>query len=156
MKKLALAIAATFTLLGGCSGSEQGSAKGSEAVQPKKALTAAEVTTAFKDQGLPIDKVEVYTAENDPNTLLGRPNQYVGKANFVDTRHPSEEADNAVEVFANVEDAKARHDYVESIAKSAPMFAQYLILSGNTLVRLEKALTPTEVEQYRAALGEAL
>lgn len=50
--------------------------------------SAADTVQQLKAQGVPISKVETYTEENDPNKLQGRPGQYVGKANFRDSRVP--------------------------------------------------------------------
>src|SRR5690348_5324921 len=41
--------------------------------QPK---TAAQFVQALKDAGMPIGEIFAYDASNDPNHLLGRPNQY--------------------------------------------------------------------------------
>ncbi|MED0678273.1 hypothetical protein [Aneurinibacillus thermoaerophilus] len=39
----------------------------------------------MKESGLHIGKTKTYTASNDPNKLLDRPDQYTSKVNFVDT-----------------------------------------------------------------------
>jgi hypothetical protein len=37
---------------------------------------ATEVVQALENEGMPIGESKTYTAENDPNELLGRPSQY--------------------------------------------------------------------------------
>lgn len=48
-------------------------------------LSAKDVIDKLKSAGLPIDNIIVYTEDTDANKLLGRPNQYISKANFADT-----------------------------------------------------------------------
>ena len=145
----ALAIVSMVAACGGETPQQNGKAPQQEIVA---APTIDAVLKAFKEKALPIEAVEIYTAETDPNKLLGRPNQYTGKANFVDSRHKDAGDSNAIEVFETAEAAKSRHDYVEQVTKDIPMLVQYLILSDRVLVRLDKALTPTEVDAYRAAI----
>ncbi|SNS20804.1 hypothetical protein SAMN06295912_102270 [Sphingomonas laterariae] len=154
MKKMVF-VAALAIAVSGCNqkAAEEDTKPAAEAAPaPEKTVTAADVIDHFKKQGLPISDITVYTAENDPNKLLGRPNQYVAKANFFDTRHPADEANNTVEIFASEESAKARRDYVEAVTKDMPMLVQYQFLAGNILIRLDKAVTPAESEEYRKAL----
>ena len=47
-----------------------------------KLETAEDYANALKDAGLPIWKIEVWTAETDPNEKLGRPNEYTSKIDF--------------------------------------------------------------------------
>ena len=49
------------------------------------------IALKLKGQGLPVRTVNVYTEETDPNKLLGRPGQYVGKANFRNPRADSDD-----------------------------------------------------------------
>ncbi len=37
------------------------------------------VVRELEARGVPVGEVEVYNEDNDPNKLLGRPGQYVGK-----------------------------------------------------------------------------
>lgn len=123
-----------------------------------KSLNAEEVTKRLKASGLPIDGIIVVTEETDDNKLLGRPNQYISKTYFIDTRHEGEglepDEQNTVEVFASDDDAKSRREYVERVTKDMPMFTQYIIQKGPVVVRLDKALTASEAKQYEDALSE--
>jgi hypothetical protein len=47
---------------------------------------ANEVVQRLEAEGMPIGESKAYSAENDPNELLGRPGQYTSKVIFKDTR----------------------------------------------------------------------
>lgn len=131
-----------------------------QSTQPKDAKSIVEALAAA---GMPIGKIEAYTAENDPNKLLGRPGQYISKANFVDKRINEPMSDTvdvlnggSVEVFANEQDAKNRFDYVSNIAKAGGMFSEYDFRDGNVLLRLSHDLTPSQEKAYEAAIQKVL
>ncbi|MFN8511345.1 MAG: hypothetical protein U0232_14560 [Thermomicrobiales bacterium] len=101
----------------------------------------------------------VWTAETDPNKLLGRPFQYTSKVTFRDTRLPlrpnprSMPAD--VEVFATAADLQSRKTYIESVIKTSPQFVQYVYSANLALLRLGKGLTPDQAAAYEAAFAKA-
>jgi hypothetical protein len=103
-------------------------------------------------QRFPLKDVVSYTAETDPNKLLGRPGQYLAKISW-----KLEGDDATIEVFRNAEDAKKRADYVELIGKSTPMLLQwvYVNLRRNAVLRLPKDVTPAVAKEWRTML-EAL
>lgn len=145
-------------LLWGCGSQEK--------VQPikKTPANAEEVVKALKESGLPIGDISVFTAENDPNSLLGRPGQYTSKVNFVDTRINEQVSEGisitnggSVEFFASTDDAKKRYDYVSSIAKSGlAMFVEYDYLVGKALLRVSGKLTPKQAAEYETKLKEIM
>lgn len=154
MRRTAVLAAITLLFAAGCGGSSKSSSP----------TDAAAVVAKLKAAGLPIANVAVVTAANDPNQMLGRPNQYTGKDTFTDTRiDPSKARDNeagtvdlggAVEVFSNSSDAKRRAAYITSMKKSMPMFGtEYDYISGDVLLRLSQALTPDQTAAYKTALG---
>jgi hypothetical protein len=99
----------------------------------------------------------VFTAATDPNHLLGRPNGYLSKAAFSDTRAASAAAEGSVEVFPDEAGATARQHYITSIAKSGVAFAaEYDYLRGPVLLRVPQALTPEQAAEYEQALGKAV
>jgi hypothetical protein len=55
---------------------------------PSQPIKAEDILDALKRAKVPIEKEIVYAPETDPNNLLGRPNQYVGKASWNDKRAP--------------------------------------------------------------------
>lgn len=141
---------------------EAGQQQSAQQQEQQKPHDAKAIIEALKEAGLPIGEIEAYTAETDPNELLGRPGQYVSKANFVDTRIKEEVGENvevenggSVEVFANEEDAKRRFDYVSEIAKSG-LFSEYDYLHGTVLLRLSHKLTPDQAKEYEQKLAEIL
>ena len=117
--------------------------------------TADSISSLLQGRGLPIDKITVFTAETDPNALLGRPHQYTSKVNFHDSRlePPRDPArldvqdGGSIEVFANQDDAEPRFDYVSGLAKS-PLFAEYDYVEGKALLRLSHQLTPDQASEY--------
>ena len=125
-----------------------------------KALAAAVPTAKLTWTG---------TAANDPNHLLGRPNQYTSKIAFADSRIPSSDTSfggssayktgdvqlgGSVEVFSKPGDAEARAKYVEAVTKSVQMFAEYDYVRGDIVLRLSHFLTPDQAAAYKAALDK--
>ena len=105
----------------------------------------------------------VYTAENDPNHLLGRPNGYTSKASFTDSRIKASEAkDNSagavdlggsVEVYADEAGAAARKKYIDDLMKNAPILgSEYSYIAGPALLRVSQQLTPDQAAEYESAL----
>jgi len=144
MKILLAMMAAGFVWAAGCSDA-----------LAKKAVTPEVVLATFEKAGIPIADKEVYTAETDTNKLLGRPGQYIAKANWADSRleQPNDDmAGGSVEIFRNERDLKARKDYVDNIGRAMPAMAQYQYRKGLVLIRLDKALTPAQAAEYEKAL----
>lgn len=122
---------------------------------PSQNLTAEEILNALKTANLPIEKELVFTAENDPNKLLGRPNQYTGKASWNDKRIEPLTSDSksmTVEVFASAEDLKNRRKYVEGVTKAMSPLAEYQYVHKNALLRLNHKLTPQQAAEYEKVL----
>ncbi|CCB73347.1 conserved protein of unknown function [Streptantibioticus cattleyicolor NRRL 8057 = DSM 46488] len=101
------------------------------------------------------------TAENDPNHLLGRPNQYTSKVTFSDSRVPAGDTSHldatdigkggAIEAFATPADAEARAKYVQAVTKSMPALAEYDYQHGTILIRVSHFLTPAQAAAYKTA-----
>lgn len=130
-------------------------------VEAVQAPDAAAVVERLQAAGLPIGEVIVYTAETDPNDLLGRPNGYLSKAAFTDTRITDTagvaEGDVAlgggVEVFADEADAQQRMDYIQSVLDEMGMLGtEYDFVAGPVLLRLSQELTPEQAEEYEQVL----
>jgi hypothetical protein len=122
--------------------------------------SAEEVLLGLQAKGIPIGEYIVYTAETDPNQILGRPGQYIGKANFRDaTLQPvlaqiDVSEGGTVEVFATVEEAEARRAYVEETLSVLPLPPEYIYLEGTVLLRLSHRILPDQALLYEAALQE--
>lgn len=156
-KSIGLLLIAVSLTLSACSGSNTQKGEKAEATEAILSLDAAATLSALQKTGLPIEDITPLTAETDDNKLLGRPNQYTSKADFIDSRYPGEEGleqVNTVEVFANEEDAAARQKYVEEVTKGVPFLTQYIFREGSTVLRLDKALSPDHAKEYQAALAD--
>ena len=115
-------------------------------------LTGTTVAASLQASALPVQDVRVFTAESDPNSLLGRPNQYTAKVSWRDTRGGD---DATLEVFANAADLEARRAYTDAISKAGSAFAQYIYpnTSRLALLRLPHALTPDQAAEYERWLA---
>ncbi|MER6175729.1 hypothetical protein [Streptosporangium sp. NPDC001681] len=131
---------------------------------PTTDLDAAGVVKAITEQGLPVTLTVTYTADTDPNKLLGRPNGYTSKASFTDQRVDAskvasgKEGDvglgGSVEVFEDAEQAEQRADYIQGIGEKLPVLGEYDYVAGPVLLRVSKELTPQQAEAFEAALGK--
>ena len=114
-----------------------------------------DVINAFKDAGLPIGVVVVYDEATDPNSLLGRPNQYIAKASWEDTRieqYGDSPRGGTVEIFDSTKALNDREEYLEQFV-TMPMFLQYMYKHKNMLVRIEGDLTPSQAKEYENILN---
>ena len=126
-------------------------------VTKQKEDPAGVIVKKLKDAGLPITSEVIYTEDTDPNHKIGRPNGYVAKASWADSRYeqPPKEAENmvggTVEVFANEEDLQRRKAYVEEVTKNMPMVNQYIYAHGLALMRIPAEINPSQAREYEAA-----
>ncbi|AJF70443.1 hypothetical protein [Streptomyces vietnamensis] len=178
MRQPALSAAALVIALGALTacgaGSDQkndetkntGTASAAPTKAPTKALTASDAFKQLSGKVATAKLSGVVTEDNDPNKLLGRPNQYTSKITFTDSRIKAEDVagtekgsvglGGAIEVFPTAADAQARADYIQSVTKGMPMLLEYDYVSGTMLVRVSHYLTPTQAADYKtaaAALG---
>jgi hypothetical protein len=117
------------------------------------------IVDALKTAGLPIGEVTIYTAESDPNHLLGRPNQYTAKASWHDTRLPQPQNATLVQVsdgggieaWPDADGAQNRMKYLQSLGKQLPIAVEHNFQKGALLLRVSKDLTPEQADEYRKA-----
>jgi hypothetical protein len=160
----------TATLLAAC-GSSHPAATGSPTLAAASHAPATSTQAAstpaliakFKAAGLPVTSTYVFTAANDPNHLLGRPNGYVAKVAWTDSRINASDlgVDNSagsvdlggsIEQYSGSGDAKSRMKYIQSIEKAMPMVGtEYDYVVGTFLVRVSSQLTPTQADAYEKA-----
>jgi hypothetical protein len=116
-------------------------------------ITTKDLIEKFKEEKIPIEKTIEYTAETDKNNFLGRPGQYIAKSDFWDNRLEVNE-DNycSIEVFNNTKDLENRKKYIEGIIESMPIMTQYLYSNNTILLRLPKAMNPSQADEYKKVL----
>jgi hypothetical protein len=124
-----------------------------------RTLTAGQVARRLKAHGLPVAGIEVFTAADDPDHLLGRPGEYTSKSEFADSRITGEAgqgvtAGGSVEVFADQAGAVRRARYIQALVQAAPVLgAEYDYVAGGVLLRVSGQLTPAQARQYKRALA---
>ncbi|MGW3629323.1 hypothetical protein ACWD7F_04035 [Streptomyces sp. NPDC005122] len=101
------------------------------------------------------------TAENDPNKLLGRPNQYTSKITFTDSQISADDVTGtdkgdvsrggAIEAFSSPTDATARAKYIQAVTKGMPALSEYDYVHGTVVVRVSHYLTPKQASAYESA-----
>jgi hypothetical protein len=169
---LRITLAITLAALVGCStsssssNSSPGGAPSLSSSPEPKHVSAKDIVAGMKAAGLPIGAVDVYDEKTDSNKLLGRPGQYIGKANFEDTRltptlGPPKlggidvNSGGAVEVFADSTSLGKRKSYFEGLAKGSSLFTEFDYAAGLGMLRLSHALSPTQTKQYVTAFTKA-
>ena len=123
--------------------------------------TADDVTKSLGEKIATVKLIRAYSAADDPNHLLGRPNGYTSKTAFGDSRVASTDVEylaadavergGSVEVFADEAGARTRMDFIQSVAKSMPLVGEYDYVKGPVLVRVSRFLTPDQAKEYEAA-----
>ncbi|MGW4412857.1 hypothetical protein ACWEJ6_53420, partial [Nonomuraea sp. NPDC004702] len=78
---------------------------------------AATIVGDLGANGVPAKLGTVYDENTDPNKLLGRPNGYLSKAEFTDSRVKADGA-GSVEVFEDAGSAEARAEYIQALGKT--------------------------------------
>ena len=127
-------------------------AVGIYALNKKPSMTAEQVVSELQRGSLPIDDIIVYDKNTDENKLLGRPNQYISKVNFADTRleqfDPASPNGGTIEAFNSTSDLNRRKAHNEMIMKTYPVFTEYLFVHGKYIMRLSKDLSPEQAKEY--------
>ncbi|KOU14512.1 hypothetical protein ADK52_36765 [Streptomyces sp. WM6372] len=164
----AAAAVITTALLAGCSAATstpKAAPSGQTAAPaPAPSKAAADAAGAFAAISAAVPSAKLggtVTAENDPNHFLGRPHQYTSKITFTDGRIPADQTEGnkpgdvelggSIEMFPDAADAKARHDYIQTVTKGIPTLTEYDYLHGTTLVRVSRLLTPAQAADYEKA-----
>ena len=83
----------------------------------------------------------------------------MSKVAWRDTRVPTGDqinvgAGGSVEFYSDAAGARQRGKYVAKLAMQSPLFTEYTMVQGRIVLRLSKALTPAQAEEYRAVLAE--
>lgn len=128
--------------------------------EPKVEVTAESSLTSLQEKIPNVASVVVYNEETDPNENLGRPGQYIGKADFFDDRMEDTE-DNAgtIEFFSSESDCNDRYEYLCKLSDpELGVFGvnQYIYKYDLAVFRVSFDLTPTQAEEYKAAMDEIM
>jgi hypothetical protein len=151
-RAMALVVAGALAMAG-CGGS---------IASPSQPLTAQQVMAALAKHIPAVTPGVVYTAQTDPNHLLGRPGGYVSKTAFIDSRVSQSDVEGmrgdaverggSVEVFSDEQGAQNRVKYIQAIASGFPAAVEYDYSSGPVLVRVSRMLTPAQANEYQTTL----
>lgn len=126
-------------------------------------MNASQILEKLKADGIPIGDIQVYDEDSDPNGLLGRPDEYISKASFLDTRvedpygngYIDGEIDidmgGTVETFNTAADAQAREKYISTVTSSSGIGKMYMYTFCNVVFRVGYDLKPSEAEEYEKA-----
>lgn len=151
MKKILLFLLMVL-MLTGCSAEEK-------AELPK----AESLLTELKEKNSNLDKIQAFTAETDPNEKLGRPGNYISKADFSDTRLDQEGSEYLVggtlETFSSKEDCKKRAEYLNKMNDPSIGFLalnQYVYQYDEVLLRVDYDLTPEQADEYKNQFDEIM
>ena len=131
-------------------------------------ITAEDILLGLRNRGIPVADILVYNEETDTNNLLGRPNNYIGKASFHDSRietygelTPENIEDyynmGTIEVFSNKKDCDARYDYLESFndpTNEILYLKQYIYKTDCAILRVRYDLTPGQAAEYETAFKQ--
>lgn len=123
-----------------------------------RTISTEEIAEALVDAGLPIAKSVTYTAETDPNEMMGKPHAYLGKTNCWDSRIGTGSNDDCVmiEAFATVADARARMQWVENHFYMGLTYSTYCIQYDVVLVRFDHEFSAEQVKEYTDVLETIL
>ena len=128
--------------------------------EPKVEVTAESSLTSLQEKISNVTSIVMYDEETDPNENLGRPGQYIGKADFFDDRMEDTE-DNAgtIEFFSSKSDCNDRYEYLCKLSDpELGVFGvnQYIYKYDLAVFRVSFDLTPTQAEEYKAAMDEIM
>lgn len=136
----------TALLLAGCGGTPV-------AQTPPVEKTAGAIANAMA-----AGTVTVWTAETDPNQLLGRTGGYTSAATITDPRmecaEPATSCGATIEVYPTADQALARSEYIQSLLGGI-LGTEYHYFGGTALLRVTGQLTPDQAKEYAAKFEAA-
>lgn len=138
----------TALLLAGCGGT------------PVAQTPPVEKTAGVIANAMATGTVTVWTAETDPNRLLGRTGGYTSAATIVDPRvectEPATSCGATIEVYPTADKALARSEYIQSILGNGGVLGtEYHYFSGTALLRVTGELTPDQAKEYASKFEAA-
>ncbi len=115
--------------------------------------------------------ITVFTADTDPNGLLGEENQYVEKSSFDDDRVDTDENSfvGTIEVFDSLQALELRKYYMDTVYSMAEeeykqfgSYAQYgipqirIFTANNALLMIGSGLDDTAIDEYETAFTQVM
>lgn len=152
MKKLYGIIIIGILMLGMVGCSSNSNIKSIAASIIPKNVTAQSVVDELKaKEGKYMENITVYTDATDTNKMLGRPNQYIQKISWNDSR--DKDAKNydllcTIEIFNNNTDATTRKTYIDALDKISPAGVQYPVEKKTAYLRIDGGLLPSQAKEY--------
>lgn len=116
-----------------------------KAEKAKDTVDVENILNAIKSKYATVEEVKVFTEENDPNNLLGKPGSYVSGGAFYDTRTEQDiteddewgtDAGGSIEVYATADDAIKRAEYFNQFDQSSFLSPGAYKQIGNVVVRV--------------------
>lgn len=123
---------------------------------PNPKLAAKETAIAFLKATdgkaeLPMAELKRFTEDDDPNKLLGRPNQYLEKISWKVGGN-----DATIEIYGALEDAKTRAEYVRAIGAKSSLLLQYVYLNERrfAVVRIPHQVKPSDAAKWEKLVAD--
>ncbi len=159
---LAAAMLASLTACGSSTDASEDKPAASQSSDSKPAtLDAEQVVKTLTDAVDHARPATIYTADTDPNHLLGRPNGYASKADWTDDRAEPKLEDDAVqqggsvEVYDDSAAAEERAKFIADTLKDVKILGtEYHYTKGGILLRVSGALTPAQAGEYEQVLDK--
>lgn len=121
-------------------------------------VEAEAIMNEFKSKAPNCGEYVVFDAKSDPNSLLGKENQYNQKINFEVTtvRQSNDESPKggSIEVFDSEKDAVNRKDYITSIGEKMPLAIEYDYVNSTVLLRMDRTVDEDDYNEYKNILDE--
>lgn len=124
--------------------------------RPAPVVTAAAISAALQAKVPQVTKVLQITEDNDPNNLIGRPNEYTQAATLYDSRTPctdiGADCGATVEIWPSAALASGRVAYIQKELTANPVLgSEYDYAHGNAVLRVTGTMKPSDEAGYLAA-----
>lgn len=167
MKKKMVTILLTLCLactIGAC-GESEGTSDGEQEVSQEKTEPTYEelpdsqsLAEQIKAVNSNVGEIEAFDESTDPNENLGRPGEYISKADFEDMRleqYGEYYIGGTIETFESESDCDNRYEYLKTMQDSslgAFGLNQYMYKYDKAIFRIEYDLTPDQAEEYHTQI----
>ncbi|RKR73483.1 hypothetical protein C8E83_0576 [Frondihabitans australicus] len=119
-------------------------------------VTAAAISADLQSKIPQVTHVLQITEDNDPNNLIGRPNEYTQAATLYDSRTPctdiGADCGATIEIWPSAALATNRVNYIQTELKANPILGtEYDYAHGNAVLRVTGTMKPSDEAGYLAA-----